>query len=320
MKSPERLDLLAQVASWYYEQKLEQSEIAKRIGKSVSMVSRLLAEAHREGLIEIRVHFAIRTDEMLENALCRQFGLKSAAVLQLDSVNDENRLRKLGELGARVVKEYLKDGVTIGVGWGRSVHQVIAHLPQMHLTDARVVQVMGGIGSTDPLVAGPELSRWFAEKIGATFYTVQAPMLVENESMAKALLRNRDIKHTLDIARSAQVILLGIGGADAMQTVSVSANLLTRKDIDSLARAEAVGDLMTRYVDLQGRQLKHPINQRVVGLEIEALRKVPNVIGVASGLGKAQAILAALRGKHINSLVTDSVTATEVLQMDRVKS
>lgn len=315
MKSPERLDLLAQVASWYYEQGLEQGEIAKRIGKSVSMVSRLLAEAHREGLIEIRVRFATRTDEALENALRRQFGLKSVAVLQLGSINDENRLRKLGELGARVLKDYLTDGVTVGVGWGRTVHQVITHLPQMHLADARVVQVMGGMGSTDPLVAGPELPRWFAEKIGATFYTVQSPMLVEDERMAKALLRDRDIKRTLEIAKSAQVILLGIGGTDAMQTVSVSANLLTRKDMDSLARADAVGDLITRYIDTHGRPVKHVINQRVVGLELEALRKIPNVIGVASGLGKASAILAALRGKYINHLITDSITATEVLRM-----
>lgn len=317
MKTQERLDLLAQVAAWYYEQKLEQSEIAKRIGKSVSMVSRLLAEAHREGLIEIRVRFVIRTDETLEQALKSRFGLRAAAVLQQESATDENRLRKLGELGARVLKDHLHDGVTVGVGWGRAPHQVVTAMPELRLSSANVVQLMGGMGSTDPMMAGSELARWLAEKLGATFYSLQSPMLVETEAMAKALLRDREIKRTLDVARKADVVLMGIGGTNAMQTVSVSAGHITRRDMDDIARAKAVGDLIARYVDIQGRELKHQLNQRVVGLDLESLRKVPIVIAVAAGEEKAQAILGALRGKYLKVLVTDSLTAREVLRLDR---
>ncbi len=317
MKSQEHLDLLAQVAAWYYEQKLEQSEISQRIGKSVSMVSRLLAEAHREGLIEIRVRFAIRTDETLEQDLKKRFGLSAAAVMKQESVTDDNRLRKLGELGARILKGYLHDGVTVGVGWGRAPHQVVTAMPDMQLVDATVVQLMGAMGSTNPMTAGSDLARWLAKKLGATFYSLQAPMLVETEAMAKALLRNSEIKHTLDLARKAEVVLMGIGGTNAMQTVSVSAGHITRRDIDDLARAKAVGDVIARYVDVQGRELKHPINQRVVGLDLESLRKVAVVLAVAAGAEKAEAILGALRGKYVKVLVTDSLTAKEVLKIDR---
>lgn len=317
MKSQERLDLLAQVAAWYYEQKLEQSEISQRIGKSVSMVSRLLAEAHREGLIEIRVRFAIRTDESLEQDLKRRFGLRTAAVMKQESATDENRLRKLGELGARILKAHLHDGVTVGVGWGRAPHQVVTAMPDMQLVGVNVVQLMGGMGSTNPMLAGSELARWLAKKLNATFYSLQAPMLVETEALAKALLRDSEVKRTLDMARKADLLLVGIGGMNAMQTVSVNAGHITRRDIDNLARAKAVGDVIARYVDVQGHELKHPINQRVVGLDLESLRKVPAVIAVAAGEEKAQSILGALRGKYIKVLVTDSLTAKEVLKIDR---
>jgi DNA-binding transcriptional regulator LsrR (DeoR family) len=39
------------------------------------------------------------------------------------------------------------------------------------------------------------------------------------------------------------------------------------------------------------------------------------VIGVAGGEAKAEAILGALRGGHVNVLVTDDVTARKVLAL-----
>ena len=53
----ERIDLLTQVAVWYYEEGLNQADIAHRIDKSRSMVSRLLDQARAEGIGEARTSF-----------------------------------------------------------------------------------------------------------------------------------------------------------------------------------------------------------------------------------------------------------------------
>jgi DNA-binding transcriptional regulator LsrR (DeoR family) len=55
----------------------------------------------------------------------------------------------------------------------------------------------------------------------------------------------------------------------------------------------------------------------MVALELGHVRAVPLVIGVASGKHKAAAILGAVRGGYVKVLVTDDVTAKEVLAQAR---
>ena len=49
-------DLLAQVATWYYEEGFDQEAIAHRMAAR-SMVSRLLEEARQAGLVEVTVEY-----------------------------------------------------------------------------------------------------------------------------------------------------------------------------------------------------------------------------------------------------------------------
>ncbi|MFW6233976.1 MAG: hypothetical protein ACOC4I_01195 [Spirochaetota bacterium] len=73
-----RLELLGQVAVWYYEDNLDQAEIARRIGKSRSMISKMLNEVRELGFVETRVHYPLRRDLNLETELCQSFGLDQA--------------------------------------------------------------------------------------------------------------------------------------------------------------------------------------------------------------------------------------------------
>lgn len=77
----------------------------------------------------------------------------------------------------------------------------------------------------------------------------------------------------------------------------------------------AVGDICFRYFDAQGAAIKSPLMQRVIGIEPASLKKIGRVVGVAGGQRKTKAILAALRGKWINLLITDRKTAEDLLSM-----
>jgi DNA-binding transcriptional regulator LsrR (DeoR family) len=112
MVDEERLELLGRVAVWYYEEQIDQSAIAKRIGKSRSMVSRMLQEARDQGLVEIRVTYPLRRDRQLETQLCRTFGLAEALVLANPPTHDyPNLMGRLGRLGARYLEEQLRDDI-----------------------------------------------------------------------------------------------------------------------------------------------------------------------------------------------------------------
>ena len=183
----ERLDFLARIAIWYYEEGLDQETIAGRINKSRMMVSRLLDQAREAGLVEVKVLYPLRTDAELERRLCTEFGLANAQVLAEPPDDYALLLKRLGELGARCLQQALRPGVVIGISWGTAVHSVVSAMPTVTVPDATVVQLIGAVGHGDPLVDGAELGRWLAQKLHASFRFLSAPLLVEDEALAAAL-------------------------------------------------------------------------------------------------------------------------------------
>ena len=82
--------------------------------------------------------------------------------------------------------------------------------------------------------------------------------------------------------------------------------------------AGAAADYLLRVLqpgDVLGVLGGETVDRRMVALDLNALRAVPLVIGVARGRHKAAAILGAVRGGYVKSLVTDDVTAREIMSL-----
>jgi deoxyribonucleoside regulator len=313
----DELEFLAQIASWYYEEGLDQEAIAQRIGRSRSMVSRLLDKARQAGLVEVQIHFPLRTEPALERALCSTFGLAEALVLAEPPADYRLLLRRLGELGARTLQARLHDNMVIGVGWGTGVHAVVQAMPDVARRGVTVVQLIGAIGHGDPLVDGYELARWLAQKLGGSYRYLPAPVLVETEEVAQTLLRNRAIAENVEVALSAEVVVTGIGTVTPDLSGLLRAGYLNEGDLAEFARRGVVGDLLGFQIDAEGQPANVSHNRRVIGLpSIEALHRIPCVIAVSGSKAKARPIRAALRGRYCNVLVTDAEAATTVLELE----
>ena len=313
----DRTDLLAQVAMWYYEEGLDQAEIAARIGKSRSMISRLLDQAREAGLVEVKVHYPLRTDAELGQRLCAEFGLQHAQVLAEPPDDYALLLKRLGQLGARCLLQALHPGVVIGISWGTAVHAVVSAVPDQPVSGATVVQLIGAVGRGDPMVDGAELGRWLAQKLSASFRYLSAPMLVEDEAVAAALRRERTIEETLALAARADVALIGIGTPQPELSSLLRAGYLSRRDMEELISIGVVGDMVAHQFDEYGRWMDIPANRRAISLDVDSLRRIPRVIAVSGGVAKARAILAGLRGRYCNCLITDARAAQRVLELAR---
>ncbi|MGE5603353.1 MAG: sugar-binding transcriptional regulator [Nitrososphaerales archaeon] len=311
----ERLELLAQVAMWYYEERLDQAAIAERIGKSRSMVSRLLDQAREAGLVEVRVYYPLRTDAELEGRLCSEFELQSAHVLAEPPDDYGLLLKRLGELASRCITPVLHPGMIIGLSWGTAVHSVVRAMPTVPLSDVTVVQLIGAVGHGDPLVDGAELGRWLAQKLHASFRFLSAPLLVEDERVARALRRERTIEETLALGAQAEVAIIGIGTPEPDHSSLLRAGYLTRAELQALLDLGVVGDVVAHQFDANGQLLDIPANHRAISLDAESLRRIPRVVAVSGGRAKTAAIHAALLGRFCSCLVTDAVAARGVLQM-----
>jgi DNA-binding transcriptional regulator LsrR (DeoR family) len=311
----ERLELLVQIATWYYEEDLSQEDIAGRVGLSRSMVSRLLQKAREHGLIEIRVRYPLIRDTTLEQRLCRTFSLTHASVLRDSSADHATLLRRVGELGTRHLQRLLHDEVSIGVGWGTWVYAVVRAMPVSHITGAKVIQLIGSIGSGDPTVDGAQTAHWLAQSMGAVSHFLHAPLIVENEETRRALSQDPVIASTLALAREVEVALVGVGAPDPALSGMRRAGYFSAADLARLRKAGAVGDIVGYHLDAYGCPLDVSINRRLVGISLETLRSIPVTIVAAAGASKAAAILAVLRGGYADVLATDAVTASAVLNL-----
>ncbi len=316
--NPERLQLIAQVATWYYEDDLSQEEIADRVGKSRSMVSRMLQEAREQGMVEIRVRYPLKTDSSLAQRLRDSFDLTDALVLADPPADHEALLKRLGELAADRLRRSLTPDIVLGISWGTAVYHVVESLPSLSMGDAEVVQIIGAVGHGDPLVDGTELARWLAQKLGAGFRSLSAPLVVESDSVARGLLHDRAIADVLSHAAEADVAVIGVGvlAPPAMSSLW-RAGYLTQRDLEQLTSSGAVGDVLARPLDIHGQPVDVSFNRRVIGIDLDTLRGIKQVIAVAGGVVKAPAILAALRGHYADILVTDSETAARILSLHR---
>jgi len=313
----ERTELLAQVASLYYEDDLTQAEVARRIGISRSTISRLLHEARDAGVVEITIHYPWKTAPEIEHDLTTCLHLRQARVLVGRGRPYEEILRGLGVLAARYIENILVEGTILGISWGTAVYSTVRALRPDRRLPITVVQMIGAVGTGDPLIDGPDLARLLANVYGGEYRYLHAPLIVEDTHVREALLQEPRIHETLSLARRADVALVGIGSLVPEVSSLLRAGYLDQEALDQLRAQGAVGDVCARHYDAQGHVLDIELNHRIVGIELERLHSIEQVIGVAGGEAKAEAILGALRGGHVNVLVTDDAAARKVLALDQ---
>lgn len=316
MDTEDRLEFLGQVAAWYYEDDLDQTEIAQRIGKSRSMVSRLLREARDRGLVEFRVRFPLRTDPVLEEELTAAAGLTEARVLVADDLPFDSMMRRLGRLGARALQSRLRSDINVTIGWGAALYHTVRAMPEIRLDGVMVIQAMGSVGDGDPGVDGADLARTLAAKLNADFRTLAAPLLVDTEEVAASLKADRTNAGTIAMAAGSEVFVTGIGTIDSDLSGLVRAGYFTDSQLRNLRSLGVVGDLMGYLLDRDGNILDIPENGRVVALFPGQMRGTK--IAVAGGASKAAAIRAVAMGGYVDVLVTDTAAARAILTNDRL--
>ncbi len=314
---PTHHELLAQVAYLYFEKGLDQSAIARKLRVSRSSVSRLLTQARNEGIVEIRIHFPLMLARERADELCEQFGLRDARVLRASARQALDAKMNIARLAARYLQESIAPGNTIALSRGSTVQATIEQFTPTPRRETRVVQLVGMLRVNGAEDDDANLTRELAQKLGGDYFNLTAPLYVENPETRRALLRESSIRNVLNLARHAQLALVGIGALDRQNSAIVRQKLLPAAQLQILKRGHVVGEICSQYFDARGEIVSTELSERTMALGLDALREIPRVIGVAVGRHKAKAILAALRGKYINTLITDEETAAVVLDLAR---
>jgi deoxyribonucleoside regulator len=311
-----RRDLLVQIAKMYYVEEKSQEEISKVVKISRSNISRLLKTGKELGIVEIRINDISSIGVQLQHQLKERFGLKDVIVVQSDQDGFRNTTR-LGEAAAHYLESKLEKGMLLGVAWGSSLYHLVQSFKPIRPPKVDVVQLLGGTGARNLSTDGMELARNLAKILGGQCFVLQAPLFVLNNQLREMILSEYDIRQPLEKAAEADIAVVGIGSNHPEVSALVRAGYLTREESVNLLSRGIVGDICGRQIDVDGKASKSELNDRIIGIELDVLKKIPIVIGVAAGENKADVILGALRGRYINVLVTDESAALAILNMER---
>jgi DNA-binding transcriptional regulator LsrR (DeoR family) len=185
--------------------------------------------------------------------------------------------------------------------------------PSQRGKSTRVVQILGGVGNPSAEVHATQLTRRLAGLIGGEATLLPAPGVVGSKKARDVLLADRFVRGALDLFPAVTLALVGIGALEPSRALASSGNVFSPEELKTLAARGAVGDICLRFFDRAGRQVVTGLNERVISMELDQLRAVRRVIGVAGGRRKSTAIRGALAGKLVTVLVTDLVCAEQLL-------
>lgn len=309
MTTPDEGDLMVQIARLHYLEGLTKVEIADRLAISRFKVARFLELALATGIVTITIRPPGLTESELSGALVSRFGLAAARVVPGAGATPETLRDRLGQVGAALLADVATRTDVLGFDSGRTVTHIADYLTALPPCD--VVQLSGLAGSVRN--TGLDILRRVTEISGGTVHPLYAPMLAPDPTSAAALRREPVIARTIEQYDHVTIAVVSVGSWNP--PLSQVYDRLTPAERRDLLAAGVVAETCALMFTADGQPVTRLDDQRL-GISLDALRRVPNVITVAGGTEKAGAIRALLQADLIDTLVTDSTVARLLLDPD----
>ncbi|MEO5965712.1 MAG: sugar-binding domain-containing protein [Candidatus Limnocylindrales bacterium] len=303
-----RRDLLIEIAWLNHEYGLTQEEVARRLGVSRSTISRALADAERQGIVQVVVTVPLPREVRLSAELARLMGVPATVGVAADG---EPPMLAAARAAARLIERVADAGsATLAISWGRTLSATARLVRPRASRGIEIVDAVGHPGG-GALVPTVDVTRSLAAALGADLTHVPAPAFVAAGAARDALLASHPVALALERARRADVTLVSVGVVGAGSVVAAAGGV-DEAGMALLEAGGAVGEILGHFYDGAGRDVTVPGNG-VVGLTLDDLRASRRVIAVAGGPGKTPALLAALAGGIVHEVVVDDVMAEVIL-------
>jgi DNA-binding transcriptional regulator LsrR (DeoR family) len=303
-------DIAVKTAWLYYVEGLTQEQIAEKLGVNRVKVMRTLAACTAEGIVITTINAQTARQVELERALEKRWGFDAAVVVPTPS-GEEHLEKAIGHAVALYLGEEMRDGMTLAIGGGATLHASLGFLARRALKDASVVALVGSLPHSqwiNPSIVAAKVADIF----GVDSYQITAPVMVNDPALRDLLWQQPVLKDVRDRAAAADIALLTVGEMSPTATV-FRYGIVPKDAMRALAAEGAVANVLCYFIDAEGRLVDHEVNQRVMAIGLDVVRAVPNVVLAAGGPHKVAPIRAALKAVKAKVLITDSDTATALV-------
>ncbi len=304
--------LLARIAWAYHVEELTQEAVAEKLGLTRLRVNRALAEARRCGLVRVTLDTAYAPCFELEAALRARYGLETAFVAPRPTLVDDVQTSISAGLGSHLSDLLARPEILqFGMSWGGTLHGATRFVAPLERPDLEIISVMGGLTEGSE-ISSFEITTTLASICKARHSYFTAPLYAESMESRDTIMGLDVFRRLLDRIRRVDALAMAAGDL-SRRSILMRDGLPADMSVEALIEAGGVGDMLGWILDAEGRPIDHPINERVIGIGIDDLRGVPDVILAAGGAHKVPIIRAALSTGVIDTLVTDEDTGKALL-------
>jgi DNA-binding transcriptional regulator LsrR (DeoR family) len=310
----QQMRLITKAARLHHIQGKRQAEIAEDMGVSQASVSRFLALAEDQGIVRTIVVPPEGLYPELEEELTAAYGLQSAYVVDI-SARETGVEQILGAAAAQCLTDELIGGPVLGLtSWSTTLREMARQMePRARTGITRVVEMLGDLGSPRLQHEAALATQQMARALDAEPVFLRTPGVMPSAELRKIAMADAHVQAALRLLDQIDVAFVGVGPADFHGPLEAGDNFFSAAQLAEVRAAGAVGQLHQRFIDAQGNAVKTELDDLVVGITLEQLRRVKRKIVVAGGAVKHDCLAAALRGKWIDVLVTDVNSANALL-------
>ncbi|MGC3939005.1 sugar-binding transcriptional regulator [Roseobacter sp. EG26] len=315
------LRMIARVAQMYHIEGQRQAAIAAHLRISQATVSRMLKRAQEEEIVRTTVVTPSGTYADLETVLRTKFDLSEAIVVECSEDRDGAIMARIGEAAAHFVEATLQVDEVIGVSsWSETILKMVDNIHPMKNGKAKhVVQTLGGMGDPTVQIHANQLTTRLAKLTGAEAHLLSAPGVAQSREAKLVLLGDTYVRETMDMFGKITLAIVGIGAMEPSSMLARSGNTFSGRELAAVEEAGGVGDISLRFFDADGKFVKTPLDERVIGMSLEELSQIDRVIALAGGQSKTDSIRGALQTGVIDLLITDKFTAGRLAEMDNLQ-
>ncbi len=304
-------NLVIEVTWMYYNDGLNQQEIAQRLGVSRATVANYLQEARERGYIKISLHDSAFTNHRLAKDICDRFGLAAAYVLPDGAADTESVFRRVARGAAEWLPDLLTEGDMLGLAWGRTMYEMAGQSDPPPFENLTVVQLVGSM-ATPYGFTSEACSTRLAQNLCAKCINLHVPAIVSRASLAESLRKEPIIEAQLAFLEKCNKYVFSVGTCRADSHV-VGSGLASLDDLALYVEKGAAGVVCGRFIDIDGKPIAGPMDERMIGIELDRLLSMEMGILVVPGHDKIGAARAAIRGGFVTHLVTSSGIAEAML-------
>ncbi len=313
----EKRRLLAKIAYLYYIEGKNQAEISTELDIYRTTVSRLINRARTEGIVHIDIKDFDPALFALEEYVRTKYHLKKIEIIA-DQVGDskQTRMENVARAAAELVKNVIKDKDVVGISWGSTLSKLVDNIGTKTLENVEFCPLTGGPSHVNLSYHVNTLVYRIARAFHGRGTFVNAMVLQENADIVQGICKSKYFRTISNVWSRLNVAIVGVGDEPNRIHDSQWRDLLTQDDLAALDKAHAIGDVCCRFFNADGEAVCQNLQDRTIGVRLDEFTRIPKTVAVACGENKAPAILAILRKKYINHLVTDKTTILKVLELD----